>query len=123
MIIRIKHNLSGQVLLFSLLLLSAAVIITFSLSTIFVRDIKLSNDSVASLKAFYLADWASEGNLYTYIQNNCASPYSPLNYPQNVQNSQGVVVGTYTTSKCDDAGIVTTGQVGSTERSIEVNFE
>ena len=119
-----KHNFKGQVLLFSLLLLSAAVIIAFSLSTIFIRDIRLSNDSVASLKAFYLADWASEGNLYKYIQNDC--PYSPTEGEQqqiSVRDSQGVIIGTYETSKCNDTGIVTIGRVNSTSRSIEVNFE
>jgi len=123
MIIKTKHELNGQVLLFSLLLLSAAVIITFSLSTIFIKDIKLSNDSVDSLKAFYLADWASEGNLYAYIKNNCVPPYSPLNQSQNVQDSSGAIIGTYSTLECDNTKIITTGRVGSTERSIEVNFQ
>ena len=126
MSIQTKHNLKGQVLLFSLLLLSAAVIIAFSLSTIFIRDIRLSNDSVASLKAFYLADWASEGNLYEYIQNGCVPPYSPTEGDQQqvlVKDSQGLLIGTYETSQCNDTGIVTIGRVDSTSRSIEVNFE
>lgn len=118
-----KYSFKGQVLLFSLLLLSSAVLISFSLSTIYIRDIRLSNDSVASLKAFYLADWASEGNLYTYLQNNCVPPYSALNESQQAQDSQGVYIGTYETEQCDDTGIVTVGQSGSTSRSIEVNFQ
>lgn len=123
-----KHNLKGQVLLFSLLLLSAAVIIAFSLSTIFIRDIRLSNDSVASLKAFYLADWASEGNLYNYIKNgedsskNCVTPY----VPNGDENECLGICDTKTcckTIQCNSTGIITVGQSGSTSRSIEVNFE
>lgn len=112
-----KHNLKGQVLLFSLLLLSAAVIIAFSLSTIFIRDIRLSNDSVTSLKAFYLADWASEGDLYNYIQSGENLDGScKVQYPDNTDEG-------YKTIQCNNKGIVTVGQSGSTSRSIEVNFE
>lgn len=123
-----NHNFKGQVLLFSLLLLSGAVLIALSLSTIYIRDIRLSNDSVDSLKAFYLADWASEANLYNYVKDgedsngNCVTPYVP-----DVENKecQGLCE-TETcckTVQCNNIGIVTIGQSGSTSRSIEVYFE
>ncbi|HPS28447.1 MAG TPA: hypothetical protein PLX10_01285 [Candidatus Paceibacterota bacterium] len=112
MIIHSKNNLKGQVLLFSLLLLSSAVVMSFSLSTIFIRDIRLSNDAVASLKAFYLADRASEENLYNYIKAGGACQ-EPLPFS----------AGEYETVTCDDKQIITEGHSGSTSRSIEIDFE
>jgi hypothetical protein len=112
-----KNNLKGQVLLFSLLLLSGAVLIAFSLSTIYIRDIRLSNEAVSSLKAFYFADRASEENLYNYVK-----------YGEKIDGSCDVTEnpkseGEYETIKCDTSGIITTGYSGSTSRSIEVYFE
>ena len=109
---KVKHNASGQVLLFSLLLLSSAILMSFSLSTIFIRDIKLSNDAVASLKAFYFADRASEENLYNYIKAGGVCQ-KPLPFSD----------GEYETIECTDQGIITEGHSGSTSRSIEVDFE
>ncbi len=122
------HNLKGQVLLFSLLLLSGAVLIALSLSTIYIRDIRLSNDSVDSLKAFYLADWASEANLYNYVKDgedgngDCVTPYIP---DVNNGECQGLCEtgACCKTIQCDNIGIVTVGQSGSASRSIEVYFE
>jgi hypothetical protein len=116
-----RHNLTGQVLLFSLLLLSGAVIIAFSLSTIYIRDIRLSTEAVSSLKAFYFADRASEENLYNYVKygekidGKCDIPEYPYEYPHKE--------GEYETIKCDTEGIITTGYYDSTSRSIEVNFD
>jgi hypothetical protein len=112
-----RHNLKGQVLLFSLLLLSGAVIIAFSLSTIYIRDIRLSTEAVSSLKAFYFADRASEENLYNYVK-----------YGEKIDGTCDVAEypykeGEYETIKCDTEGIITTGYSDSTSRSIEVNFE
>lgn len=109
---QLKHGARGQVLLFSLLLLSSAVLMSFSLSTIFIRDIRLSNDAVESLKAFYLADRASEENLYNYIKAGgvCKEPWPSYS-------------GEYKTIECNNERIVTEGYSGSTSRSIEVDFE
>jgi hypothetical protein len=101
----------GQIFLMSILILSVVLTAGLVLMAIFVRDLKQSTETSASVKAFYAADSAMEWQLY-----NSFNP--DLSQPQMTNDTSFEWNNDYETK----GTIQTIGIAGNTRRGIEINF-
>ena len=112
-----KHNkfmkkLKGQIFLMSILILSVVLTAGMVLMAIFVRDLKQSTETSASVKAFYAADSAMEWQLYNTLSGSTAvSPVMTNGTSFDYKNDYSV------TGKIQTIGIA-----GNVRRGIEANF-
>jgi len=102
----------GQIFLMSILILSVVLTAGLVLMAIFVRDLKQSTETSASVKAFYAADSAMEWQLYNTLSGSTVDKLTMDNDTQfdykNEYESKGI--------------IQTIGIAGNTRRGIEINF-
>lgn len=111
----------GQIFLMSILILSVVLTAGMVLMAIFIRDLKQSTETSASVKAFYAADSAMEWQLYqTFVDSNVASPVQPFENGASCC-SLDLVKNTYN-KNTGEGNIQTIGIAGNTRRGIEINF-
>jgi len=105
-------KLKGQIFLMSILILSVVLTAGIVLMAIFVRDLKQSTETSASVKAFYAADSAMEWQLYNTLSGStAASPVMANGTSFDYKNDYSV------TGKIQTIGIA-----GNVRRGIEANF-
>jgi hypothetical protein len=119
----------GQIFLMSILILSVVLTAGMVLIAIFIRDLKQSTETSASVKAFYAADSAMEWQLYNTF--NDPDLYSSELYSSHLSDSgfslsqQIMTNETHFEWKNDyeiTGMIQTIGITGNTRRGIEINF-
>lgn len=118
-----KQRNKGQIFLLSMLVLSTVLTASVLLSSIFIRDIKLSMGITNSVQAFYIADSVAEAQLYKKFKNIDLTPsftetfLKDINYNYNFFTSvdSNCSVGV---TEC----IKAVGEVGQVSRGLEIGF-
>lgn len=103
----------GQIFLMSILILSVVLTAGMVLMAIFIKDLKLSTETSASVKAFYAADSAMEWQLYNTLSGSTALEPIMTNDTTFESNNSD-----YETT----CMIQTIGIAGNIRRGIEINF-
>jgi len=106
----------GQIFLMSILILSVVLTAGMVLMAIFIRDLKQSTETSASVKAFYAADSAMEWQLYNTFND------PDITEPQMANDSQIVSYQNNFNSVTGTGNIKTIGLSGKAKRGIEINF-
>jgi len=118
----------GQIFLMSMLILSVVLTAGMVLMAIFIKDLKQSTETSASVKAFYAADSAMEWQLYNSFNPDL---YSSEHYSSNLSDSGLSVSKQIMTNETHFEWnndyetkdmIQTIGIAGNTRRGIEINF-
>jgi len=102
----------GQIFLMSILILSVVLTAGMVLMAIFIKDLKQSTETSASVKAFYAADSAMEWQLYNTLSGFTALEPIMTNDTTFESNNK------YETTSI----IQTIGIAGNIRRGIEINF-
>jgi len=115
----------GQIFLMSILILSVVLTAGLVLMAIFVRDLKQSTETSASVKAFYAADSAMEWQLYNSFNPDLYSSNlngSDLDLPSDQRMMTNETHYEWNNDYETKDTIQTIGIAGNTRRGIEINF-
>lgn len=96
----------------SILILSVVLTAGMVLMAIFIRDLKQTTETSASVKAFYAADSAMEWQLYNTLSGSTSPELSMSNNTSFEWQNNYETLGK----------IQTIGIAGNTRRGIEINF-
>jgi len=116
----------GQIFLMSILILSVVLTAGLVLMAIFVRDLKQSTETSASVKAFYAADSAMEWQLYNSFNDpdlySSNLNGSDLDLPSDQRMMTNETHYEWKNEYATKGIIQTIGIAGNTRRGIEINF-
>jgi len=114
-----KQNIKGASLFLAMLILAAVLAIAFGISSLLLREVKLSKDVVSSLRAYYAAEAGIERKLYEIRKNN---DFSDITFPCSVELSNGSSYGVDVTIG-DPIKVKAYGCYKNTRRAVEVSFK
>ncbi len=113
-----KQNIKGASLFLAMLILAAVLAIAFGISSLLLREIKLSKDVVSSLKAYYAAEAGIERKLYEIRKNN---NFNDIAFPCSVELSNGSSYGVDVTTG-NPTRIKAYGCYKNTRRAVEISY-